>query len=248
MQKADLEASFAELEGVRHFHARTLQGHIRSHQDRPEEAWELFDQAFELIPEAEESIPNLVRQFLLEAYRFQNAVLEAPIEPGTDFPPLTVPWVSDKVLQEYPEVRYVLLVRKSTEARLRLHTAEFDVARRLFLELRAENNVSHDLTSGEVSLGLAACFESTDDMDEALHELENASFVALSMDKTLNQAVLSARLAAFYGYLGDHERSNEWKLFLQRISPAPQATKDGFFKIALRNQQRCADLNRLVVL
>ena len=244
--RADLERSFAELVGE-HFHIETFRGRIRSLQLRIDEAWEHFDRAEELVEEVEETIPNLVRQFLLEVYRFDHALTEAPLDPDVVIPPLSVPWVSRDILSAYPEVRFVLLLRKGTEARLRLHTGEVDSSIRLFQELLADDDEGRGETLATCYLGLAACHYTRDDIDGCEQQLENAGLAFALLDRPLHLLEASSRLAAFHGFLEDHSRAREWKEQLLRID-CPDATKEAFLERAICLQSRCADLGRLVLI
>jgi hypothetical protein len=247
--EADLESSFAELDPVPHFHARTMQGRIRSLQGLIPAAKDLLDEATDRAASSEESVGNLVRQFLLEVYRFDHALFDAPLETGLEIPSLDVPPVSDAVLERYPEVRYVLSVRRSTEARLRLHTGEVEQAKAIYEELRDDTN-AHQQSAfmlGEVYLGLAATYYAIDDDDAVDLNLQNAEFVPVTTDQTLNQAGIAARLAAFYGFLENHEKANEWKVFLEGLK-CPRSTKESFLRFAVRMRDRCVQLGRAVVL
>ena len=61
-RSADLENSYRELESVRHFHAETMRGRIRSLQMRFSDAWDHFDRAQSLICKA----PKNTSAFLLK--------------------------------------------------------------------------------------------------------------------------------------------------------------------------------------
>lgn len=244
--KADLERSFAELRGG-HFHVETLRGRIRSIQLRIDEAWDHFDRAEELVEEAEETIPNLVRQFLLEVFRFQNALAEAPLDPATVIPPLAAPWVAGEILDSYPEVRFVLSQRKRTEAQLRLHTGEIDTAIRIFEEILKTDMEGRGETLATCYLGLAACHFTRDSVDECARHLENAAFAVALLEHPLHIVETSARLAAFFGFLEDSANAREWKEHLLQID-CPDATKEAFLERAIRLQSRCAELGRLVLL
>ena len=84
--RADLEASYQSLESCDHFHAATMRGRIRTLQLRIEEAWDHLDEADLQSRLAVETIPNLMRVFLLQVYRFENAMLERPEPLEPEFP------------------------------------------------------------------------------------------------------------------------------------------------------------------
>jgi DNA/RNA-binding domain of Phe-tRNA-synthetase-like protein len=78
-------------------------------------------------------------------------------------------------------------------------------------------------------------------------ELENASLAASAVDRTLNRANSSARLAACYDFLEERQKAREWKEFLWRLD-YPDATKETFTRVAARVQERCDQPGRLVLL
>ena len=84
MHRADLEKSFQDLDGCRHFHGHTMRGRIRNLQLRIDDAWTQFNRAEAMSLVAEESISNLRRAFVLQVYRFLNALLESPETSGTE--------------------------------------------------------------------------------------------------------------------------------------------------------------------
>ena len=129
-RNADLEASYQELENVRHFHAETMRGRIRSLQMRFGDAWDHFDRAQSLICKAPGNTPNLVRQFVLEIYSFNNALLERPVSSDCPMAEFSLPPLDPKILDDYPEIRYVLELRRNSEAMLRLQYGAVNLERR----------------------------------------------------------------------------------------------------------------------
>jgi hypothetical protein len=250
---ADLEASYAELEGGAHFHCETMRGRIRSLQLRIDDGWDHFDAALEMVDDADEDIPNLVRQFVLEVYRFDHALVEAPLDPSMEVPPLEIPLVSPGIVRGYPEIRYVLTLRKRTEALLRLHTGDVATAIQLYDELlrASRRRRAPDKLRPHVLvyyyLGLAACYHAQDDEGAVRIQLDNASLAAATIELTLNRADAAARLAAFYDFLEDRSSAREWKEFLLGLD-CPDATKQTFLRRAARLQERCSQLGRLVLL
>ena len=156
-RRADLDASYRNLDGVRHFHAETMRGRIRSLQLRFADAWNHFDQAQSLISESPKTIPNLVRQFVLEIYSFNNALLERPVSSDCPMAEFSLPPLDPKILDEYPEIRYVLELRRNSEAMLRLHTGELDRARAIYESLLKEKPMNKAELLVVYYLGLAAC-------------------------------------------------------------------------------------------
>ena len=135
--RVDLDASFRELEGLHHFYVETMRGRVRSLQLRFDEAWEHFESATDAVDAAEDSIANLVRQFQLEIFRFENALVEEPLDPDVDVPQFDLPDIPEIVFEEYPEVKYVLSLRVNCEALLRLHIGQYEESHRLYERLGA---------------------------------------------------------------------------------------------------------------
>src|SRR2546426_381518 len=144
--KADLDLSYSRPDDRRHFYVEALQGHIRSQQLRFEEAWDHFDKATLLCAESEENIPNLVRQFLLHIWCFENALVEAPLEDDEiDMPVLWIPELPERILADYPEVKLVIDHRRYAEALLRLHLGKWSESAELYQALIQENrNAVHN--------------------------------------------------------------------------------------------------------
>src|SRR5262245_59447102 len=98
--RADLDVSYDQLKGRKHFFAQAYLGHIRSLQLRFEEAWDHFDKANELSEKVAEHIPNLIRQFLLHIWCFENALAEAPLaEKEIEPPVLWIPPLPKEILE-----------------------------------------------------------------------------------------------------------------------------------------------------
>ena len=246
-RRADLKTSYRDLEGVRHFHAETMRGRIRSLQMRFAEAWKHFDHAQALISESPKSIPNLVRQFVLEIYSFNNALLERPVSSDCPMAEFSLPPLDPKILDEYPEIRYVLELRRNSEAMLRLHTGEVDRARSIYESLLNDKPMNKAELLVVYYLGLAACEAQNGVTAEAEAHLENASLAAQTLQKILNQASAAAQLNAFYKFTGNGQKAMEWKLFLSRLN-CPQETISLFTLRAEKIYNRCSEKGRLVLL
>lgn len=248
--KGDFDDSFQKLEGVKHFHAETMRGRIRSLQLRFAEAWEHFDQAYERSLKAHEDIPNLVRQFILNIYCFEHALLEKPLSPSerdTKIPELWIPELPEIVLDEYPEVKLVINLRRASEGFLRLHLGDYQAAADVFQGLIEKNPRARPDTLMMNYLGLAAC-QHNQGLDElARWNLENASLAIQAGGETINRARWAAVLHAFYTFLGDEEEANGWKAFLERL-PCPQATRDAFLKRAKLILDRCSEQSKMLLI
>ena len=97
--KADLQHSYDALGRRKHFYVEAFRGNLKTNQLQFGTAWEHFDRARELSLEAEEDIPNLVRQFLLNIWCFECALLEAPLaESRGKVPPLWLPELPEEIL------------------------------------------------------------------------------------------------------------------------------------------------------
>ena len=120
---------------MRKLSAHTLRGLIRSMQLRTDEAGRCFSRARKGFLKDEKTIPNLMYGFLLEAFRFENALVEAPVDQGISLPRTRFPELPEAVGERYPEVVFALNFRKQTEAILRLHIGELREATALFREL-----------------------------------------------------------------------------------------------------------------
>jgi tetratricopeptide (TPR) repeat protein len=246
--KADLEASFSKLDGRKHFYAEALRGLIRSLQLRFDEAWKHFDKAQELVDDAQENIPNLIREFLLHIWCFENAIVEAPlVETSIDPPALWIPELPPQVMEDYPEVRLVLNMRRQAEAMLRLHLGHWDDAVDLYRELIDDNQKDPGSSLSIYYVGLAACQYNMGMEEEALRNLENAGFACLSDGKTLQRAKLAGILYALYSHLENGEEAESWQSYLHGL-PCPQPTKDVFLERGKILLDRCAQRSSLLVL
>jgi tetratricopeptide (TPR) repeat protein len=246
--KADLQSSLVALEGRSHFYVEALKGHLKSLQLKFEEAWKHFDKAQEMVDDAEESIPNLIREFLLHIWCFENAIVEAPlIETNIDPPALWIPELPQQVMEDYPEVRLVLNMRRQAEAMLRLHLGHWDEAVELYRELIEDNHKEPRSSLGFYYLGLASCQYNMGLEDEALRNLENAGLACLSDGKTLERAKLAGILYALYSHIQDGEEAQSWQAYLRGL-PCPDATKEVFFERGRILLDRCAQRSSLLVL
>ena len=238
-RKADLNASFDALAGIEHFHAETMRGRIRCLQLQHEEAWDHFDRATVLVEEYPETIPNLVRQFLLEIFRFENAVIEEPITPGLDVPSFSVPPIPGQILEDFPEVAYVISLRIMAEALLRLHLGESQKALELYEKVIADDPRARPAKLVVSYLGIAAAMNNLGHAPEEVERyLENASFAAQAVDRTLDRGLVATRMYSTYRFLGRDEEAEGWQDYLQRLD-CPEETKDAFARRAEILAERC---------
>jgi tetratricopeptide (TPR) repeat protein len=244
--EADLERSYRELAGYSHFFAETMRGRIRSLQLRFGEAWEHFEAADCLKEHFVESVANLTRQFLLEIYRFENALVERSVEPDIDVPECPIPDIDPAILGDFPEVKYVIDLRKLSEAVLRLHLGECAEAAELYEQLIRENPGSTPDRLASWYLGLAACQHTLGLHDAAAANLENASYAAQAIEPPLIAVAAGVTLHAIHRFLEKEEEARDWQAFVERIR-CPEITKELFLKRAERLFERCREHNRLVV-
>jgi tetratricopeptide (TPR) repeat protein len=256
LAEVDLRSSFTELEDCDHFVADTMRGYIRSLELRFNSAWSYFDRAYAKAATAAESIPNLVHQFLLNIYCFDNALIEAPLNTaGANLPDLWVPTeIPQHVLHEYPEVRLVIQLRRNSEGILRLHLGDFCAAAEIFEQLIGENSLQPTVSGrGNLNalmmnyLGLAATQINLGMADEAFVNLENAAFAVQSGGERINQARAATILKAFYTFLERPTEAMDWELYLTRL-PCPPDTVAVFLERARIIQERCSLQSSLVLL
>jgi len=247
--KADMERSYEQLQDVKHFYGEAMRGRIRSLQVRVEEAWDHFDRALKKSLRAAESIPNLVRQFVLNVYCFENALLEEPIEKGTVIPEPQIPSLPRQVLDDYPEVRYVLRLRRAIEASLRLHLGDYEAALegyRELIEAEGGRDGSPDMLSNYY-LGLAATQHNMGRVELAEQNLHYSGRLLKCGAKLLTQIHCASILAAFYEYLDAADEAVEWRSFVDDL-PCPDATKESFRKRGELVVERSVAEKRLVLL
>src|SRR5438093_1177710 len=98
LDRADLTHSFEALKGCTHFHAETMRGRIRSLELRGTEAWKHFDRALAKAAGTVETIPNLIREMILNLYCFEQKLLEGPLRTDLKPPELWIPEFPKEVL------------------------------------------------------------------------------------------------------------------------------------------------------
>jgi tetratricopeptide (TPR) repeat protein len=246
--KADLERSLAALEGYDHFFSHAMRGYIRSLQLDFEGGWEWFDRAYEGALEAEETIPNLVRQFLLNIHCFEHALVEAPLDAdGGSLPHLAVPELPEAILRDFPEVRLVINLRRQSEGVLRVHLGDFEASLEVFEDLIEESPRERPDNLMWYYLGAAASQHGLGLVDEARRSLENAAFAAQTGGEVINRGRVAAVLYAWYRYLGEFDEARGWREFLERLD-TPRATKDLFLRRAKIILERSTEQSSLLVL
>ena len=245
--RVDLARSFEALEGRTHFHAEAYRGFIRSFELRCEEAWRHFDKAQDLVDEADENIPNLIREFLLHIWCFENAIVEGPlIETNINPPALWIPELPPQVLEDFPEVKFVLDQRRNAEAMLRLHLGHCDEAVDLYRALVEECRQPCSASLGLYHAGLVASYHGLGMQEELHRELENAGLACLAGGKTLHRAKLAGILCAFHRFLATGEEES-WRMYLRSL-PCPEATREIFLQRVELIEDRCMHKGTLLVL
>ncbi len=245
--KADLERAFAALRGLKHFYIEAWKGHIRAEQLRFDAAWKYFDKAYSLANDIEENIPNLVRQFILNIWCFENAMVEAPIgDTVSEVPEAWIPELPPEILDEYPEVRLVIQMRRQSEASLRMHLGQYSDAAEIYGDLIEESRADGEVLIAQYYLGLAACEYNLDFRDKAMVNLENAGLAIAASGKTLQRAKVASTLQAFYKFLKMDQEAAGWEAFIDRL-PCPKATKDLYKKRAALVLGRCVEKTQLLL-
>ena len=231
-KEADLDGAFDMLDGQDHFFAEAMRGYLRSLQLRFDDAWHHLDRAVEISIKTEESVPNLVRRFLLEIHRFETALVECPV-PTEEILAGPSPDVPDFILEAYPEVKYVLDVRKACEAKLLLHMGECEEAAEIYTELIDNNPDTRASNLATYYINLAACLHGQGLHREAQVNLENAGLAVATTSDVFNAVRCGTTLFAAYKSLGDEDQAREWHSFVLKLK-CPQATKDLFERRAKR--------------
>ncbi len=243
--RVDLDASFRELEGLHHFYVETMRGRVRSLQLRFDEAWEHFESATDAVDAAEDSIANLVRQFQLEIFRFENALVEEPLDPDVDVPQFDLPDIPEIVFEEYPEVKYVLSLRVNCEALLRLHIGQYEESHRLYERLGSSDHRPERLAL--CYLGRAACQHNLDASSSSVDALlESAALATAAVDVNLYRLLIGSSLISFHEFLGQEEPAQEWRSFLERL-PCPPVTTELFVERTRRSLERSRQHGRLLL-
>jgi len=248
MRKADLERSFDALEGRRGFYAEALRGRIRSLQVRTGDAWGHFERAQQKAVKAQDDLNSLTRQFTLNLWCFEHALLESSPEPeGDGVPEARFPEPPGKLLELYPQVRSVMSLRRYSEAMLRLHLGDWLDAAALFEQLIESERGNVDGNLPFYYLGLAACHHGAEVEDLAFRALEDAGLTAAASGSTLRQARVAGALHGIYRLLSINKQAAGWKAFLERL-PCPAATKKVFVRRGGLIVERSREQGWLVVL
>ncbi len=245
MHRADLERSFRELEGRTHFHSHTMRGRIRTLQLRLEEAWDHYDLAEVLSRRAEETIPNLRRTFLLQVYRFDNALLEAPEAEEVEIEEPSLPKFSEELLDEFPDLRAVLRRRTRVQGSYLLHAGRWTEALEVFTRLADDVKALH-VDRAQSYLSMCCCHYNLGNDQEVERYLDSTELAVHACEELLAKAHLCGLLYAVHQVREDAEKADEWREFLYSL-PCPRATKDNFLAWGDRFVSLFHESNRLVV-
>lgn len=246
-EKADLDASYGALEGIDHFYAEAMRGHIRSQQLRLEEAAVHFEHAQEDSRDVSEDIPTLVRVFMLGTFIFDNALLRGPACDVESIPDVWIPYVPDRVLREYPEVRLVIFLRRTTEGLFRLYMGQCDKSAEIFEDLIADDGDAPEDVLATYYMGLAASYHNLGRQEDAARFLSSAALTVQVGGRLLNRVHMAGWLYAYTKYTGSLEESDSWKVFIERLG-CPQATVDAFLRRGEIMVERCCRESRLVLI
>lgn len=246
-EKVDFDQSYKDLGDNPHFYADAMRGRIRSTQLRLDEAWVHFDRAQELAVQAEETIPELMRQFALNMYSLDNALKQGVVT-DFEFPSFKIPELPDAVLEEYPEVRTAILQRQRSEALLRLHAGDYEIAADIYRDLLGCPLEKPNHIATDMYVGLAACQYNLGRVDEAMKDIQNAGFSILSGEASkLSRGFYSGLLHGLYTYFGEYEEAESWSGYLQSLE-MPAASKKLFLQHGELALRRSREESRLVVL
>lgn len=245
LDKADFERSFRDLEGCHHFHGSTMRGRIRTLQLRFADAWEHFDRAEDLSRLAEDDIANSMRVFLLHVYRFENALLESPEYEDVDMDEPVLRKFPPGLLDQFPELRAALNVRKRLQGMFLLYAGRSAEAVPLFRELAEDRQLGNEGLAHSY-LALACCHFNLENDAEGRRLLESAELATHACDTVLNRGLFCGLLYAMYTYREEPRKAAEWKEFLYSL-PCPEATRDALLGRGERFVTRCRRQNHLLV-
>jgi hypothetical protein len=246
LDRADLDQSYAELEGCAHFHARTMQGRIRSLQLRFEDARTSFERGLAAAGAAPVSIASQVRRLILHVYRFENSLLEAPLPAHAPPPTLELSSVPPELHREYPELKLAINLRTCAEGLYRLHLGDWKAAAALYSRLIEAGREEPRSVLSAYYLGLAASRLNLGQVDAARRSFEDCGLCVALDCPTLTRLSMGSALVSAYTSLEDDETADTWRAFLERLD-CPAATRDAFLRRAALLVNRWQTQGRLVV-
>jgi tetratricopeptide (TPR) repeat protein len=166
------------------------------------------------------------------------------VEPDQSLPEFGVLTLPEEILEDYPEVRAVIQLRKYLEGLLRLHAGDFKEAVALFKDLRESKKKGESALN---HLALGASFLNLGQKSLAEEELKEAQAKILSGEELLYQARGSALLLGLFTFLGNTQEAARWKSFLEGLS-CPEGTRNAFLKRAERMSERSKAQGWLLIL
>jgi hypothetical protein len=245
--RADLVKAYDILEGTRHFYGEVLRGRIRSLELRTQEASLHFKEASRRARNCKDSIPNLIRQFILSIYAFDNALAERQVERGGEVRRSWMPEVPGFLLKNQPELRLVFMLRKTTEAVWQLHLGNHVLAKDLFEELIEDEDRKNAETLPTYYLGVAAAEHNLGLPALALRDLKTAGTCIRGAKHLLTRGRWGAMLSAMYEYLEKPAEAEAWRSFVEELS-CPDYTKKVFFRRGQRFIERSVAVGNLVLI
>jgi tetratricopeptide (TPR) repeat protein len=241
--RCDLELAFKALDGWDHFHTDTIRGRIRSLQLRPQEAWGYFEKAQDRADEYGRSLRNLLRQFYLKVYRFDNAIIEESAPEGGQ-PGKTESCLKDLLRGDTPNSEVASQLRLFNHGLYLLHRQDYAAARKLFKKLLRE---SRDRIGDEKTgfyFGAAVAHRALGEEAEAERQIENACLFIPALDNTFNMGIYAGTASALLRLWDREDEAQEWDEFLVRLK-IPKKTADLFRERSKRILKRSASLKRV---
>jgi len=224
LDRADLDASFAALEGHTCAHSEMMRGRIRSLQLRPHEAQERFEQAEQLFPDQDVNLSNLCPRFALQIYTLENSLLLAKPASRTEDAAGRFDWPSAVPLTDSSELQRVITLSKWAYGLVSLHLGDWQDAEGFLSALVEES----DTTAWSSLFSIALAFSQLNQarLDAAARTIERASR-ALASAPSLERVHATAALHALAEYLGDEAETRSWRRKLMDL-PVPRSTRDFF--------------------
>jgi hypothetical protein len=217
---ADIDASFEELRGTKHWFADSQRGRLRSLQLREGEADAHFLAARDRMGQDDDAVETEASCGLLHcAFEREHALVCG--RPAIPHPAVPSIQLADEVLNRILDVHRCL---DATECLANGHVAE---ARDQFTTWLEDRRKSRDRKL-PWHIGLAVCLWLLGEEEGMLSQLEFAGLTMAAQGyPLLVEAQFSARLAAVYRVVGELGHAADWEAYLGRL-PVHRSTLDLF--------------------